>query len=384
MRVILYTGKGGVGKTTIAAATAIALARAGHRVLAMSTDGAHSLGDSFGAALSGVPTPVAERLDAAEVDPSADGERAWSAIQRQLGRMLGSSGSVAAEEMVLFPGLSELFSLLAILDAVESERYDVVVVDCAPSGATLSLLRYPQQFTDFVTFALPIKRKLLRVVGPAVSRLTAFPVPEDSVFDEVEALTDRLGRLRMLLCDPDVSTLRIVTTPERVPVAEARRNHAWLHLYGYGVDAVVVNRILPEAALTGYFGNYRKIQAEALSVIEDGFAGLPVFTLELQPSEVVGLDGLSDLAGQAYGETDPAAVLTRERPFVVAPEGLGYSLSLSLPNAVKEELTLDQHGTDLVINLRGQRRVLALPDALAALEIAGATLADGHLTVRFA
>jgi len=382
MRVILYTGKGGVGKTTTAAATALRLADAGTRVLVLSTDGAHSLGDSLGVRLSGEPTAVAERLDALEVNPTTEGERAWSAIQHQLGRMLGSTASVAADEMVLFPGLSELFSLLRVLDAAESGRYDVIVVDCAPTGETLSLLRYPEQFAAFVTFALPTKRKIVRAVGPAVEKLTSFPVPKEDVFDEVEVLTDRLNTLRELLTDPATSTLRIVTTPERVPVAEARRNHTWLHLYGFTVDAVVLNRVLPAAALEGYFSEYRARQDACLALVRDGFAGLTVHTLDLLPSEVVGLEALRAVGAQLYGDADPAAVTVHEPPYRVEQRADGYRLSLTLPGATHDELTLDQVGSDLVITAAGQRRVLALPDALVGADVTGARLDAGTLVVR--
>ncbi len=384
MRVILYTGKGGVGKTTTAAATALRLADAGTRVLVLSTDGAHSLGDSLGVRLSGEPTAVAERLDALEVNPTTEGERAWSAIQHQLGRMLGPTASVAADEMVLFPGLSELFSLLRVLDAAESGRYDVIVVDCAPTGETLSLLRYPEQFAAFVTFALPTKRKIVRAVGPAVEKLTSFPVPKEDVFDEVEVLTDRLNTLRELLTDPATSTLRIVTTPERVPVAEARRNHTWLHLYGFSVDAVVVNRVLPAAALDGYFSEYRARQDECLTLVREGFAGLVVFTLELRPAEVVGMAALREVGALLFADADPAAVLVHEPPYEVTPVDGGYRLSLRLPDATRDELSLDQSGTDLVITARGQRRVLALPDVLVGAQLTGARLEAGTLVVSFA
>lgn len=384
MRVILYTGKGGVGKTTVAAATAVELARTGRRVLVMSTDGAHSLGDSLGVRLTGTPHRVAANLDAVEVDPAEEGERAWAAIQRHLGRLLRSDQSVAAEEMVLFPGLSELFSLLTILDAVESGAWDVLVVDCAPTGETLSLLRYPEQFTDFVTFALPAKRKLVKTLGPAVEKWASIPMPHEDVFDEIERLTARLNELRALLTDPAVSTLRIVTVPEAVPVAEARRNHTWLHLYGFTVDAVVVNRVLSDAALAGYFDAYRARQAGALTSVAEGFGDLPIFWIDLQPSEVVGVAALSALAGGLYGDTDPAAVLAVGSPYKVARAGTGWELSLPLPGVVREELTLDQHGTDLVVAVRGQRRVLALPDALVGRDLTRAKLDDGRLSVRFA
>lgn len=384
MRVILYTGKGGVGKTTVAAATAVGLARAGQRVLVMSTDGAHSLGDSLDVRLGATPTVIADRLAALEVDPATEGERAWGAIQHQLSRILRASESVAAEEMVLFPGLSELFSLLTILEVASSGDYDVVVVDCAPTGETLSLLRYPEQFTDFVTFALPAKRRMLKVIGPAAERLNLFPVPREEVFDEVEDLTARLGDLRALLTDTAVSTLRIVTVPEAVPVAEARRNFTWLHLYGFGVDAVVVNRVLPEAALEGYFASYRGRQDAALTSIAEGFGTLPKFWAELQPTEVVGTEALAGLFDQMFAGADPSAVLAQGRPYTVVRRGRGWALSLPLPDVARADLTLDQHGPDLVVAVRGHRRVLGLPDALVGKDIEGARLAEGSLTITFA
>ncbi|MDO5094803.1 MAG: ArsA family ATPase, partial [Propionibacteriaceae bacterium] len=245
MRVLLYTGKGGVGKTTVAAATALRLADTSRRTLVLSTDPAHSLGDALGQPLTNEPTQVAPCLEAAEIDTLAENDRAWENLRAYLGRLLmtGRAQDLATEEMLMLPGLGELFSLLRILEHAASGRYDAIVVDCAPTGETLSLLKYPERLQALFEAALPTKRALVRVLGRPFEKLTHVPMPEDRLFDDVMSLLDRLTQLADLLHDNDIATMRLVTTPERIVVAETRRAHTWLTMYGFVVDAVVCNRI---------------------------------------------------------------------------------------------------------------------------------------------
>ncbi len=386
MRVILYTGKGGVGKTTVAAATALHLARKGRRVLAMSTDPAHSLGDSFAVRLGNDPSRVAENLDALEIDALAEHDRVAGTLLGYLGRMLGHGGELdlAAEEVLMLPGLDELLSLLRILDFAESDDYDVLVVDCAPTGETLSLLHYPERLGQLFSTALPAKRAAVRVLGRPLEKLTHIPMPEDRLFDDVTILVDRLATLGALLRDGETTTVRIVTTPERIVVAEARRAFTWLTMYGFVVDAVVLNRIYPEAALRGYFAPWAQTQRDGIGVVAESFAHLPVLRLELQDSEVVGLDRLGVVADLLHSGIDPAEVWYRgEFSRLVRVDG-EVQLRLRLPEAEKTQLDLRQDGTDLIVAYRNEQRRIALPDSVAGREVAGARYADGELVLTMA
>lgn len=385
MRILLYTGKGGVGKTTVAAATAVALARSGRRTLVLSTDPAHSLGDSLAVPLGNAATPVEPNLDAVEVDPLADSDRAWTALRSYLSRLLQRAGSdsLASEEMLLLPGLAELFALLRILDVAEAGAHDVLVVDCAPTGETLSLLHYPERLQRLFEKALPTKRVLVRTLGRPIEKLTSLPMPEDRLFDDVLSLTERLTRLGDLLRDGHTSSLRLVTTPERIPVQETRRTLTWLSMYGYSVDAVVLNRVYPDAALAGYFAPWVEHQRAGVAAIEESFAHVPVFRLGLQPAEVVGLDRLADAAAHLYPEADPAAVHYVGEFQRVVQAGNETQLRVRLPEADKGQLDLRQDGADVLLGYRTEQRRLSLPDSLAGRDVVRARYDAGELVLTF-
>lgn len=384
MRILLFTGKGGVGKTTAAAATAVRLAESGRRVLVLSTDPAHSLGDAFGLRLRNEPTPVTERLDAAEIDTLAENDRAWARLRAYLGRVVArmDTDSIANDEMLLLPGLGELFSLLRILDHADADAYDVLVVDCAPTGESLALLTYPEKLGTALERVLPMKRAAARVLRGPVEKLTSVPMPEDRLFDDVTTLVDRLTRLGDLLRDDARVSVRLVTTPERIVIAEARRAYTWLTMYGFTVDAVVLNRLFPDAALTGYFAPWAQAHAAGVRLVHASFGHLPVFTLELQPAEVGGLDGLRAVAALLYPEgVDPADVFYRGRFATVVKTDAGHELHLRLPYADKADLTLTQDGGDLVLSYRNEQRRFALPDSLAGGEVTRARSVEDGLVL---
>lgn len=381
MRIILYTGKGGVGKTSIAAATACKIARSGKKVLIMSTDQAHSLGDSFEQKLNNKPVMVSDHLYAMEIDAVAESEEAWGNMQSYIKQILTSrsQSGLEAEELLVFPGLEELFSLLKILDYYEKGEYDVLIVDCAPTGETLSLLKFPEMFGGFIEKVLPMKRKAAKIGGPLIEKLAKVPMPKDDVFDDIDALTARLGALQKLMSNKEIVSLRIVTTPEKIVIKEAKRNYTCLHMYNYNVDAIIINRIYPGKALEGYFNHWVKLQEEGITEIEESFHKLPIFRLELQQKEIRSLPVLEEVAQILYQDQEPTAVFAKEKIFTVHKCEEGYRMEINLPFADKQEMDLNQKGGELILSIKNERRRFLLPDSIKSKEIQSAKYEDGKL-----
>ena len=383
MRIIIFTGKGGVGKTSMAAATACSIAESGKKVLVMSTDQAHSLGDSFDMKLGKEPVNVMENLDAMEIDTVYESEKSWGNIRSYFKEFLtlkGGSG-IEVEELLVFPGLEELFSLLKILDVYESGEYDTLIVDCAPTGETLSLLKYPEMLGELIEKVLPVKRKGIKTVGPIVEKVARVPMPEDKVFDDVEYLIDKMQRLQKLMLDKEIVSLRVVTTPERIVISEAKRNFTCLYLYHYNVDAVIVNHIYPEKAMEGYFSKWIKLQEQGLSDIKESFSEVPKFYVELQDSELRTLEVLRRIGGVIYESTDPDDVLFKKEIYISDKEE--KTLKIYLPFAEKDELELEQVGTELLVGVRNERRRFPIPTEFEEYAVAGARFEDGYLCISF-
>ena len=383
MRIIIFKGKGGVGKTSMAAATACSIAESGKKVLVMSTDQAHSLGDSFDMKLGKEPVNVMENLDAMEIDTVYESEKSWGNIRSYFKEFLtlkGGSG-IEVEELLVFPGLEELFSLLKILDVYESGEYDTLIVDCAPTGETLSLLKYPEMLSELIEKVLPVKRKGIKTVGPIVEKVARVPMPEDKVFDDVEYLIDKMQRLQKLMLDKDIVRLRVVTTPERIVISEAKRNFTCLYLYHYNVDAVIVNHIYPEKAMEGYFSKWIKLQEQGLRDIQESFSEVPKFYVELQDSELRTLEVLRRIGGVIYESTDPDDVLFKKEIYISDKEE--RTLKIYLPFAEKDELELEQVGTELLVGVRNERRRFPIPTEFEEYAVAGARFEDGYLCISF-
>lgn len=385
MRVIIYTGKGGVGKTSIAAASALRIAAFGKKVLVMSTDQAHSLGDSFERKLSGEPEQIGENLFAMELDTIAESEKSWGSLKGYMRALLTSQGQggIEVEELLVFPGLEELFSMFRIQEMAQTGLYDVVIVDCAPTGETLSLLKYPEQLSGFLQKVLPMKRLGVKLAGPVVERMTKIPMPEDIVFDDLERLVWKMENLQNMLLDQDVVSIRIVTTPEKIVVREARRSFTCLHLYNYNVDAVIVNRIYPEKAMAGYFSKWMEMQKEGLQEIEESFSEVPKFYLELQPREVRGQSSLKEIGEKLFDGRDISEVLFCREIYSVSSKGEEVVLNVLLPFAQKEELELSQSKEELILRVKNETRRFPLPVEAQKKEIAGAKFADGYLDIVF-
>ena len=383
MRIIIYTGKGGVGKTSMAAATACRIAKDGKRVLVMSTDQAHSLGDSFDMKIGKEPTVIMDNLSAMEVDSVYESEKSWGNLKgyfKELLTMKGGSG-IEVEELLVFPGLEELFSMFKILDMYESGEYDTIIVDCAPTGETLSLLKYPEMLSDLITKVLPIKKKGVQKIGPIVEKVAKVPMPEDNVFDDIEYLMDKMQRLQNLMLNKNIVSLRVVTTPERIVISEAKRNFTCLYLYHYNVDAVIVNHIYPEQAMEGYFSKWTMFQKQGLREIEESFSEVPKFYVELQKKELRSLDVLCDIGSKIFGDFNPDEVLFEKDIYITDKEA--SNLRIYLPFAEKDELLLEQQENELIVGIKNERRRFPVPEEFKEMEVGGASFEEGYLIIKF-
>ncbi|MGH9273953.1 MAG: ArsA family ATPase, partial [Acidimicrobiales bacterium] len=293
-RILLFTGKGGVGKTTVAAATALRCADAGLRTVVLSTDPAHSLSDAFDLPLGPLASPVTDSLWGQQLDAQERMEESWHDIQGWLREVFAWAGvdGLEAEELSVIPGLDEVFALADIKQYAESGEWDVVVVDCAPTAETIRFLSLPDILSRYMERLFPVGRRVNKMVSPVLSRVTSLPVAGDDVFSAVSRFYDRLDGVREILMDPEQTSVRLVVNPDRMVIAEARRTYTYLSLFGYRVDAVVANRLLPDAVADPWFERWKELHNEHLRTIEDGFAPLPVLKVELAPPELVGLDAL--------------------------------------------------------------------------------------------
>ena len=385
MRIILYTGKGGVGKTSIAAATSCKIAADGKKVLAVSTDQAHSLSDSFGVKLGNEAVCISENLYGMEIDTIAENEKNWSKLKGYIDKIMSlkSEKSIESEELLVFPGFEELLSLIRIKQLYDSGEYDVIIVDCAPTGETMSLLKFPEMFRFWMDKFFPMKRKAAKFAKPIVEATMKVPVPDDDIFDEVELLYSKIEELHTLMINKDVVSIRIVTTPEKIVIREAKRSFSYLHLFDYNVDCVIINRIFPENSLSGYFSKWGKIQQESITDIYESFSGMPVFKLELQNSELRTVEFLKKAGELIYVDKSPDEIFFKDTIFKVDKKEKGYVFSINMPFVDKNELHMSQIGDELSISIKNERRVFSLPKKLHQLEITGAKYEDGKLNIAF-
>lgn len=385
MRILLVTGKGGVGKTTVAAATALAAADRGYRTLVSSTDPAHSLADALDVALGDRPTWVVDNLDGQQIETQEQLERHWGSIRDQLMNVFdwGGVGGIEAEEFLVFPGMDELFALLDVNEHARSGQYDVLVVDCAPTAETLRLLSLPEVLSWYFERVMPTERRLMRAVRPLLTRMTDLPVPEDKVFDAALGVFEGVEQVKELLSDPKVTSARLVVNPEKMVIDEARRTYTYLGLFGYGVDSVVVNRVLPDEVSDPYFDKWREIQAGHLATVDSAFAEVPRLRLRLFDDEMVGVDRLREMAAELYRDVDPVSDFEAVNPFKMTEEGSDVVVEMGVPFALKDELDVVRRGSELTITIGSYRRSLVLPDSFQRRRVTSAALSDGRLRIRF-
>ena len=385
MRTILYTGKGGVGKTSVAAATALQASRAGKKVLVMSTDPAHSLADAFDTEIGPDPKEMASGLWAQEMDHTSMIEESWSEIQGYMTTLFEWQGTdtLAAEELAMLPGMDELFGLLMVRRHNQESLYDALILDAAPTGETLKLLSLPDHMSWYIEKIFPLQRRAAKLVRPFASRAKSLPpLPQDSVFAAGQRFYGAIASVEEILTNRENASVRLVLNAEKMVIAEARRAYTYLNLYDYGVDAVVVNRLLPDSVRDPYFARWREAQARHMKTIGESFAPIPILTARLFDREMFGLEALGALAEDVFESAEPLDVLFTGATHDILKNGEGYDVVFQLPLAEKRSVDLSKKGAELLVKVGTYRRNILLPDALARLSAAGASFEDGALKVR--
>jgi len=391
MRVLLYTGKGGVGKTTVAAATGLNLAARGKRTLVMSVDAAHSLADAFDLPVGlsdhnrGEPVPVAENLWIQEVDVTEEIGRHWKDIAGYITTLLAVTGveEVLAEELAIFPGMEEVSALLYVNRYAREKAYDVLILDCAPTGESLRFVSLPPTLDWYMKKLFRIQRSLLKVARPVAKGVMDVPLPPERYFDNVQTLAEKLDGVDALLKDPKRTTVRLVTNAEKIVIRETQRAFMYFGLYGFTVDAVLVNRLLPEDVTDPFFAKWRRTQEQFLEEARRYFDPVPIWTLPLRDDQVVGPDALRRLGQDLYGDRDPAASYRVTPPYRYAKSGGAYVLTLELPFVEKDEVDLAVASGDLIVRIGNVRHHIPIPRTLSGASPSAARVENGKLTVRF-
>ncbi len=385
MRIIIYTGKGGVGKTSVAAATAVKSAGRGLKTLVISTDAAHSLGDSFDMKLTNELMEIKENLWAQEIDTTHEVEKGWGQVQKYLTELFTAKAvkDITTEELTVFPGMQDLLSLLRILKYYKEGRFDVIIIDCAPTGETLALLSFPEMLRWWMEKLFPIKKKAVKVAGPVIGALAGIPMPSGQVMDEIDHIYYELDEMRTIFSDRNTTSIRIVVNPEKMVIKEAQRSFTYLNIYDFNVDAVVVNRVFPESITDDYFKGWKDIQRKYKKDIVESFSPIPIYYAPLFETEVVGWTMLGRMAEEIFQDRNPADIDYNGRTQQVDKDGDDYILSLTIPFAEKKDLALNQKGDELIVKAGAVKRNITLPRTLLSRSIKKAAFEDGMLKIRF-
>jgi len=385
MRIILYTGKGGVGKTSIAAATAVRCARNNLKTLVLSTDAAHSLGDSFDIRLTPEPVEIVKNLWAQEIDSAHEVEKGWGKVQEYLTTLFTSKTikNITTEELTVFPGMEELLSLLRILGYYREGAFDVIVIDCAPTGETLALLSFPEMLRWWMDKLFPLKRKALKLVRPVMEPILGIPMPHDSVMAEIENIYNQLDEMKRILSDRTTTSIRIVVNPEKMVIKEAQRSFTYLNIYDFNIDAIIMNRVIPDNVPDAYFKVWKEIQSKYRKTIAESFTPLPLLSAPLFEQEIVGLKMLERLGGEVFKASDPAAIMYDRRIQQVEKVGNEYLFSVYMPFVEKKDLNLNRKGDELIIRVGNVKRNITVPRTLVNCSIAGAKFDNDTLNIRF-
>jgi arsenite-transporting ATPase len=390
MRILLFSGKGGVGKTSLAAATGLELSRLGYRTLVMSVDPAHSLADAFDLetnlfhSKTGDPYTINDRLAIHEVNIQKEIKRHWREISSYVISVLRTTGisDVEAEELAILPGMEELSAMMYVNQFRRENRYDVIVLDCAPTAESMRFVSMPTTLEWYMKHIFPFQRGILKAVRPLANRVSPVELPPDTYFANIQDLFSRLDGIGELMEDPKTTSVRLVTNPERMVLRETQRAFVYFSLHGLTVDGVIVNRVLPAAVTDAFFQEWRSSQTRILEEIEAYFAPVVVKQVPLFTHEVLGRERLEDLARALYGgREDPAAISRTEAPYTFVKSEGRYEVRLQLPFAVKGEVGLFKKGDELVVEIGTLRRHIGLPTSMASLSPGRARLENKILTV---
>ncbi len=391
MRIILYTGKGGVGKTTIAAATGIKLAELGYKTIVISLDVAHSLRDAFDNHEKLIrqreekQIAIKDNLWIQEINVQEAIVEYWDDVYSYIRSLLNRSGldSLVAEEIAVFPGMEEICALLYINQYVREKTYDVIILDCAPTGESLRFVSIPTTLEWYMSHIFKLERNLARVAGPVIERVSSVPIPRDNYFQNIQDLFDKLEGIDGVLTDPEITTVRLVTNPEKIVIKETQRAFMYFCLYGLCIDAVIINRIFPDDVDSAYFEAWKRSQQHYIEEAMDYFADVPIWKVNLFTEEIVGERRLHQLADTLYSEINPVDRFSKERPYQFQKMGDVYQLSMRLPFLSKEEIGLTKHGDELIITVGGFKQHVALPRTLSNKKTTGAKLTGDQLVIKF-
>ena len=390
MRILLFSGKGGVGKTSLAAATGMKLAELGHRTLVMSIDPAHSVADAFDLETelfhvqTSDPLAISDRLSIQELNIQKEIKRHWQEISSYVSSVLRTTGisGVEAEELAILPGMEELSAMMYINQYRREQRYDVIVLDAAPTAESMRFISMPTTLDWYMKHIFPFQRNLLKAVRPIANRVSPFELPPDTYFGNIRELFEKLEGVDELMEDPQITSVRLVTNPEKMVLRETQRAFVYFSLHGLTVDAVVVNRLLPAEVRDIWFNEWHTSQDAVLHEIEEYFAPVPVKKVPLFTHEVLGTQRLKDLARVLYAEDeDPAAVTRTDKTYTFGKRDGVYEIRVLLPFATKGEIELFKKGDELVVQIGTFRRHIGLPRSMAALQPSRAKLDNKVLTV---